>query len=935
MALDLLPRRVAASVHVIAARRAGRLSIVDVVRDLDMSDIAYSARFPCCSLTGFLNMVLSLRRCQAPERRPVSHRTTRNPMNDECKMKNASAEGSRANSKVVYDGDPGNEYGAHGATEQKYRANRYDPRTETGKFSYTSGRVAKRVYNRYKPNDKKVFGYYTDWSQYDGRYLGDFGDADCGRGIDLMALDPFAYDKLIIGFLGIIGDKGANSAHIDQAARDFGRGPNEATFVDAWGDVSSYIDCGFDAPASASYPQLFCQAKAEGVLGGLREVHRKNPDLVMAFSIGGWTMSEAFHWVAADRGKRTTFINSVLHILTRFPMFTELDLDWEYPGAEGDSANTYDQTDAPHFASLVTELRTALDKAGRADVKISIAVSADVNKIKAARLDKMLEAGVYGFNLMTYDFFGTPWAEKLAHHTNLYPADAGGFSVEAAVDYLEQTVGVPLERVALGYAAYSRSGRNASIDSFSPLRGTYDPGEGTTTGSFESGVTEWYDLIYNYVDLENQKGLNGYDVYTDETADADYLYSPDSKLFLSVDTPRTVKAKGEFVRKRGLAGLFTWTIDLDNGLLVNAAREGLANEIAVQNIDMAPFYFKGINVGDGNRPPVAVIDGPTQAAAGATVTFTGARSTDADGDPLTYRWSAPGLSFDGQTTAEVSGAVPANPGPSYSVTLTVDDARGGTDQAQHILQVQSGGDRPPVAKLLLQLDSGTPFQLSGAQSSDPDGDALTFRWNAPGLPFDGSTDATVTASMPRVTETTDYTVQLSVSDGTSTSNDTVCLEARPASTPVQAVITGITNVASGAPLSLSGASSTGPGPLTYLWSAPGLPFDRSRQIAVDVTAPTVDSTTSYRVELTVAGNGGSGQASTATTTVTVSPSGDPGTWVPQDYAGGSTVTHDYHGQGLHTYVTQWWATKYDEPGNPACTGKTAADSKPWIDKGAV
>ena len=45
-------------------------------------------------------------------------------------------------------------------------------------------------------------------------------------------------------------------------------------------------------------------------------------------------------------------------------------------------------------------------------------------------------------------------------------------------------------------------------------------------------------------DLENQKGRNGFNVYTDQVADADFLYNPESKLFMSLDTPRTVKAKG-------------------------------------------------------------------------------------------------------------------------------------------------------------------------------------------------------------------------------------------------------------------------------------------------------------------------------------------------------------------------------------------------------
>ncbi len=39
-----------------------------------------------------------------------------------------------------------------------------------------------------------------------------------------------------------------------------------------------------------------------------------------------------------------------------------------------------------------------------------------------------------------------------------------------------------------------------------------------------------------------------------------------------------------------------WTIDQDNGVLVNAVREGLGYEIESEVIDMEPFYFEGINV---------------------------------------------------------------------------------------------------------------------------------------------------------------------------------------------------------------------------------------------------------------------------------------------------------------------------------------------------
>ncbi|MCX4210347.1 glycoside hydrolase family 18 protein [Pseudomonas aeruginosa] len=510
----------------------------------------------------------------------------------------------RPDSRLVYPSDPGhpNYPESVRGTEKKYEMNRYDPAKEIERYSFTSGRVAKRVYNIYNPNNYRVSGYYTDWSQYDGRYEGLFADDKCGRGIDMMLLDDngrssIGYDKIIIGFAGIVGDKGEKKQIIDQAAIDFGRAIDQSTFVDGWGDVASYINCGFPGWVSNDYQALFNQNVAQGVLGGLRKLKERNPNLALSFSLGGWTMSEAFHWVARDEAKRRTLVSSVVDIFNRFPMFTELDIDWEYPGAPGNDGNTYTDDDEEFYRKLVQDMISALKAAGRGDVKISIAVAASVAKMEKANVPGMIEAGVYGINLMTYDFFGTPWAERLAHHTNLHrsnPEDSKEDSIDVAVEYL-LAEGVPANKIFIGYAAYSRNARGAQVSSYSPLTGAYNPGDGTTTGSFESGVTEWYDLIYNYIDLEKQQGLNGFNVYTDHNADADYLYNPETGLFLSIDTPRSVKAKGEYVRKKGLGGLFTWTIDLDNGVLLNAAREGLGNSVQQQVIDMSPFYFYGIN----------------------------------------------------------------------------------------------------------------------------------------------------------------------------------------------------------------------------------------------------------------------------------------------------------------------------------------------------
>ncbi|MHC6528830.1 glycosyl hydrolase family 18 protein [Vibrio proteolyticus] len=487
------------------------------------------------------------------------------------------------------------------ATDYCYEKDGFHPSSESEKLSYTSERVANRLYNHYDSTNKpKVFGYYTDWSQYDGR----LDDIDCppsqrGRGVDLALLDPLAYDKIIVGFVGILGDLGEKEQAIRNAATEFQRTKDgDITFLDSWGDAQAYRNNGFSGWKDIQIPADFYQDRVQGVLGGLREkqaaARSAGHNLALSFSIGGWTMSDGFYHTSRDPVKRANFCISVVDMLQRFPMFTELDLDWEYPGAPG-NGNHHGEDDWQFYKLLVQDLKAALSSAGLGQTKVSIATSADPEIMALSHIPDLITAGVEGINLMTYDFFGTPWAETIRHHTNLYSTDESKFSVDAAVNYL-LNLGVQPSNINIGYAGYTRNARGADLTSISPLSGNYLPGSGSTTGTFESGTSEWYDILYNYLDLNSQSGKNSFSVYTDEQADADYLYNPNSKLFLSLDTPRTAKAKGAYAASKGLGGVFTWTIDQDNGLLVNAVREGLGCPIVHQEIDMVPLYFKGENV---------------------------------------------------------------------------------------------------------------------------------------------------------------------------------------------------------------------------------------------------------------------------------------------------------------------------------------------------
>ncbi|VUS75231.1 glycosyl hydrolase family 18 protein [Klebsiella spallanzanii] len=577
-------------------------------------------------------------------------------------------------------------------TETSNAADGFNPAKDDSKLSYTSARVARPVYNKYKESTTKpkVFGYYTDWSQYDSRLQGNDIPKDRGRGYDLTNVSPTAYDKLIFGFVGITGFRKIDKEDRDVvaiAAEQCGKVKYEPTFLDPWGDFQSYINLGFDVSGWDVDPKTVTQSNAKGLLGALRDMQAKakaaGHTLALSMSIGGWSMSNGFHETAASDSSRKIFAKGVVKLFKQFPMFSEVDIDWEYPNNEG-AGNPFGEEDGANYTLLIAELRKQLDSAGLSNVKISIAASAVTTIFDYAKVKDLMAAGLYGINLMTYDFFGTPWAETLGHHTNLNALEEGGWSVETIVDHL-LAEGFSAERINIGYAGYTRNARNVEIESLSPLKGSYNPGTGETTGTFESGTNEWYDVIYNYLDLENQKGRNGFNVYTDQVADADYLYNPESKLFMSLDTPRSVKAKGEYAAKLGLGGVFTWTIDQDNGVLVNAVREGLGYEMESETIDMDPFYFEGINVEkdeeeetttDVNHAPKAAIE--LRVVGGSTVQLSGEGSSDEDEDDITYSWGVPSeITVADKTVAVIEFVVPeVSVKTDFQFTLFVRDTWG-------------------------------------------------------------------------------------------------------------------------------------------------------------------------------------------------------------------------------------------------------------------
>lgn len=137
-------------------------------------------------------------------------------------------------------------------------------------------------------------------------------------------------------------------------------------------------------------------------------------------------------------------------------------------------------------------------------------------------------------------------------------------------------------------------------------------------------------------------------------------------------------------------------------------------------------------------------------------------ASDADGDTLTYAWTATGGTFTGGTTAAPTWTAPATPG-SYTLTVTVSDGNGGQNALSLVMAVQSSSTGNAAMSLtfntwpVVTQVAATPGEVNVSQSttlsitaSDPDGDTLTYAWSdgACGGSFSSATSATPTWTAP-------------------------------------------------------------------------------------------------------------------------------------------------------------------------------------------
>ena len=770
-----------------------------------------------------------------------------------------------------------------------------------------------------------VASYFVEWSGY-------------GRDFDVNDIPAWNLTHILYGFIPICSAtendslKQISGSHAALLRSCSGRADYKVAIHDPWAALG-------ESRAGNTW-----STKYKGNYGQFMQLKQAYPDLIILPSVGGWTLSDPFHSFS-NATHRKTFVDSMEEFLKTWKFYDGVDIDWEYPGGYGANRNLGDVvTDRQTYTDLMRDLRAMLDRmelhTGRR-YHLTSAVGAGPEKI--ARVDyKTVQQYMDQILLMTYDFYGAWDVNVLGNMPGLFAPSwdlTDDYNAHSAVQAM-LSQDVDPAKVAIGASMYGRgwrgvSGWTGTHHMTGKGTGAYPPSANKAKAIWEPGTQDYRGIVVDEKAARDPTNTTTtWTYHWDTESMAGYIYRPGTHDVMSYDNVDSVKAKGAYARSKGLAGVFSWEIDGDNGDILNAIHVGLGHGTAVTN-----------------RAPQARAGVDQTVATSAKGTLDGSASFDIDGQPVTWSWAQ--TSGTTVTLSDTTSERPTFTAPTVTTnedlvfTLTVSD--GTLTDTDTVTVTIRASNQAPVANAGADQSVQTTLKrttvnLDGSASSDPDGDTLTYTWTQTAgdtVTLENASQASARFTTDQVTTSKTLTFQLAVNDGNATATDTVTVTLTPAGANRAPVVTlaATKRVTEGDSVTITATATDADGDtLTYSWAVGTLTgVTGTSTHTVSFTAPEVTADTDYTLTLTVTDDDATPLATSASIVVTVADRVATGTcaatdpnasnypaWVSgTNYVKGNRVAH----QGL-VWEAKYWTTE-----EPAVTATTWPQSWTLVSTG--
>lgn len=416
-------------------------------------------------------------------------------------------------------------------------------------------------------NTKEIIVYFANW------YLGRKPAAKCGE-VAGIPWDKITYVNHAFWGVKPVGD----SPETSFARRDSGAKPRtEFTIASMW-PQHDYEN----QEKSDLVPSL-----PKNHFAQYDYFSKQYPNVNIMLSIGGWSRCGYFSEMAYTAEGRSSFIQSCIDIINKYPWIGGIDIDWEYPGCTtagerlpDPNANDGDEgcaiwgtaaQDSVNFALLLKELRAALETNFGKDAK-KLTACAGASTITTLPCQDWKSAAPYldMINLMTYDIVGV-WDGATGH--------ASGFQgTKKAVDYLT-ALDIPESKLCIGSPLYAISFLMNEMNHDKIIgapaathRATDKEVAETECRLFESQAVSGYTLKKEDVrwvkDQDFDKKGCGWHFAHDDEEGAAYLYNDDEnspyyKWFLSYEDQLSLQAKLDYINHSDLKGIIIWECSQD------------------------------------------------------------------------------------------------------------------------------------------------------------------------------------------------------------------------------------------------------------------------------------------------------------------------------------------------------------------------------------